>query len=114
MEAFKTLIMIIGGFASIAVIGLVLMQQGKGADAGAAFGAGSAQGVFGSAGSANFLSRSTAIAATVFFCCCLALSIISSKQGSGNKLGLDAPAAAQHHAPAASQPAAASQPVIPE
>ena len=114
MEAFKTLIMIIGGFASIAVIGLVLMQQGKGADAGAAFGTGSAQGVFGSAGSANFLSRSTAIAATVFFCCCLALSIISSKQGSGNKLGLDAPAAAQHHAPAASPPAAASQPVIPE
>lgn len=114
MEAFKTLIMIIGGFASIAVIGLVLMQQGKGADAGAAFGTGSAQGVFGSGGSANFLSRSTAIAATVFFCCCLALSIISSKQGSGNKLGLDAPAAAQHHAPAASQPAAASQPVIPE
>ena len=114
MEAFKTLIMIIGGFASIAVIGLVVMQQGKGADAGAAFGTGSAEGVFGSAGSANFLSRSTAIAATVFFCCCLALSIISSKQGSGNKLGLDAPAAAQHHAPAASQPAAASQPVIPE
>ncbi|OWP27963.1 preprotein translocase subunit SecG [Eikenella corrodens] len=114
MEAFKTLIMIIGGFASIAVIGLVLMQQGKGADAGAAFGTGSAQGVFGSAGSANFLSRSTAIAATVFFCCCLALSIISSKQGSGNKLGLDVPAAAQHHAPAASQPATASQPVIPE
>ena len=114
MEAFKTLIMIIGGFASIAVIGLVLVQQGKGADAGAAFGTGSAQGVFGSGGSANFLSRSTAIAATVFFCCCLALSIISSKQGSGNKLGLDAPAAAQHHAPAASQPAAASQPVIPE
>ena len=114
MEAFKTLIMIIGGFASIAVIGLVLMQQGKGADAGAAFGTGSAQGVFGSGGSANFLSRSTAIAATVFFCCCLALSIISSKQGSGNKLGLDVPAAAQHHAPAASQPATASQPVIPE
>ena len=114
MEAFKTLIMIIGGFASIAVIGLVLMQQGKGADAGAAFGTGSAQGVFGSAGSANFLSRSTSIAATVFFCCCLALSIIASKQGSGNKLGLDAPAAAQHHAPAASQPATASQPVIPE
>ncbi len=112
MEAFKTLIMIIGGFASIAVIGLVLVQQGKGADAGAAFGTGSAQGVFGSGGSANFLSRSTAIAATVFFCCCLALSIISSKHGS-SKLGLDAPAA-QHHAPAAPQPAAASQPVIPE
>ena len=84
MEAFKTLIMIIGGFASIAVIGLVLMQQGKGADAGAAFGTGSAQGVFGSAGNANFLSRSTAIAATFFFATCMAMVYIhthSSKHG---------------------------------
>ena len=116
MEAFKTLIWIINIISALFVIVLVLLQHGKGADAGATFGSGSgsAQGVFGSAGSANFLSRSTAIAATVFFCCCLALSIISSKQGSGNKLGLDVPAAAQHHAPAASQPATASQPVIPE
>ncbi|MBH5328637.1 preprotein translocase subunit SecG [Eikenella sp. S3360] len=118
MEAFKTIIMIIGGFASLAVIGLVLMQQGKGADAGAAFGSGSAQGVFGSAGSANFLSRSTAIAAAIFFCCCVALSIISSRGSS--QLGLDSAAAPQQQsAPAAaSQPAApaqaASQAVIPE
>lgn len=113
LEAFKTIIMIIGGFAAIAVIGLILMQQGKGADAGAAFGSGSAQGVFGSAGSANFLSRSTAIAATVFFACCLALSYIST-HGSKNRLNFD-----QTHQPASSQqapaqPAAASQAVIPE
>lgn len=118
MEAFKTIIMIIGGFASLAVIGLVLMQQGKGADAGAAFGSGSAQGVFGSAGNANFLSRSTAVAAAVFFCCCVALSIISSR-GHRSKLDFDAPAAQQQSAPvAASQPVApaqaASQAVIPE
>lgn len=108
LEAFKTIIMIIGGFASLAVIGLILMQQGKGADAGAAFGSGSAQGIFGSAGSANFLSRSTAIAAAVFFACCLALSYIST-YGNKSRLNFDQPAAAQ---PAA--PAAASQAVIPE
>ena len=64
MEAFKTIIWIINIFSALAVIVLVLMQQGKGADAGAAFGSGSAQGVFGAAGNANFLSRSTAMAAT--------------------------------------------------
>ncbi len=78
MEAFKTLIWIINIFAALAVIVLVLMQQGKGADAGATFGSGSgsAQGVFGSGGNANFLSRSTAIAATVFFATCMALVYI--------------------------------------
>ena len=65
MEAFKTIIWIINIFSALAVIVLVLMQQGKGADAGAAFGSGSAQGVFGAAGNANFLSRSTAMAAMV-------------------------------------------------
>jgi preprotein translocase subunit SecG len=58
------------------------MQQGKGADAGAAFGSGSAQGVFGSAGSANFLSRGTAIAATLFFVTCLALNYVSTSKTS--------------------------------
>ncbi|WP_274585597.1 preprotein translocase subunit SecG [Neisseria leonii] len=78
MEAFKTVIWIINIFAALSVIILVLMQHGKGADAGAAFGSGSgsAQGVFGSAGNANFLSRSTAIAATVFFATCMALVYI--------------------------------------
>jgi preprotein translocase subunit SecG len=60
------------------LIGLVLMQHGKGADMGAAFGSGSAGSLFGSSGSANFLSRSTAVAATVFFVTSLALTYLYS------------------------------------
>lgn len=112
MEAFKTIIWIVNIFAALAIIMLVLMQQGKGADAGAAFGSGSAQGVFGAAGNANFLSRSTAIAATVFFATCLALGFIATQN---NKGGLDF-STVQQHAPAKTTPAAAStpKPVIPE
>lgn len=88
MEAFKTVIWIINIFSALAVIVLVLMQHGKGADAGATFGSGSgsAQGVFGSAGNANFLSRSTAIAATIFFATCMAMVYISTHT---HKHGLD-------------------------
>ncbi|MDO4227794.1 preprotein translocase subunit SecG [Neisseria sp.] len=88
MEAFKTVIWIINIFAALAVIVLVLMQHGKGADAGATFGSGSgsAQGVFGSGGNANFLSRSTAIAATVFFATCMAMVYINTHS---SKHGLD-------------------------
>lgn len=102
MEAFKTLIMILNGFAGLAIILLVLMQHGKGADAGASFAGGSAQGVFGSAGSGNFLSRSTYIAATVFFATCLALTYIYSHSGKG-KLDFSN---VQQSAPAKTQPAA--------
>ncbi len=106
MEAFKTLIMILNGFAGLAIILLVLMQHGKGADAGASFGSGtgSAQGVFGSAGNANFLSRSTAIAATIFFATCLALTYISTHS---SKHGLDFSDVKQNK-PVQTQPAAPS------
>ncbi|QMT33400.1 preprotein translocase subunit SecG [Conchiformibius steedae] len=88
MEAFKTLILIVNIFSSLAIIGLVLMQHGRGADAGASFGgSGSAQGVFGSGGNANFLSRMTGVAATVFFATCLLLGYIHSQRGSSS--GLD-------------------------
>ena len=60
--------------SAISIVVLVLLQQGKGADMGAAFGSGSAGSVFGAAGSANFLSRTTAVAATVFFLTTLALA----------------------------------------
>ncbi|MDK4679622.1 preprotein translocase subunit SecG [Kingella negevensis] len=87
MEAFKTVIWIVNIFSSLAIIALVLMQHGKGADAGASFGgSGSAQGVFGSAGNANFLTRMTAISAAVFFASCLALGYINTH---ANKSGLD-------------------------
>ncbi len=65
--------------AAIVMIVLILMQHGKGADAGAAFGSGSAQGVFGASGSANFLSRTTGICAIVFISSCLALAYLAAR-----------------------------------
>jgi preprotein translocase subunit SecG len=65
---------------SIALITLVLLQQGKGADAGAAFGSGASSTVFGSRGSANFLSRSTAILAALFFFNSLGMAYMISNQ----------------------------------
>ncbi len=66
----------------LAVIGLVLMQHGKGADAGAAFGSGSSGTVFGAQGSASFLSRTTAVLAAVFFSTSLSLAVLSGNVGS--------------------------------
>ena len=59
---------------ALAMIGLILIQHGKGADMGAAFGSGSSGSLFGASGSANFLSRTTAVLAAVFFVCTLALA----------------------------------------
>lgn len=67
-------------FAALGIIGLVLLQHGKGADVGAAFGSGSAGSVFGSSGSANFLSRATAVLALVFFLTSLALTYLSTRK----------------------------------
>ena len=63
----QTILIVVHLFIAIGVIGLVLIQHGKGADAGAAFGSGASATVFGAAGSANFLSRTTAILAAAFF-----------------------------------------------
>ncbi len=65
---------------AIAIIGLVLMQHGKGADMGAAFGSGASGSLFGATGSANFLSRTTGILAAVFFATSLALAYIGSNK----------------------------------
>jgi len=62
------------------MVGLVLLQHGKGADMGAAFGSGSSGSLFGATGSANFLSRSTAVLATVFFMTSLGLTFLSAQQ----------------------------------
>jgi preprotein translocase subunit SecG len=67
---------------ALGLIALVLLQHGKGADAGAAFGSGASSTVFGSRGSSSFLSRATAILATIFFCTSLVLAYFSSQQGS--------------------------------
>ncbi len=74
MNVVLTIILTVQMLAALAMIGLILVQHGKGADMGAAFGSGGSGSLFGASGSANFLSRTTAVLATVFFVCTLALA----------------------------------------
>jgi len=83
------IIIIIHIFLGIGIVGLVLMQQGKGADAGATFGGGASGSVFGAQGSASFLSRTTAIFATLFFITSLGLAVLSGYQGKKADVILD-------------------------
>jgi preprotein translocase subunit SecG len=78
MQIWMTLILAVQLISAVVMIGLVLLQQGKGADMGASFGSGASGSLFGATGSANFLSRSTAACATLFFLCTLALTFMSS------------------------------------
>jgi preprotein translocase subunit SecG len=74
------LLLVLHVLAALGIIGLVLLQHGKGADVGAAFGSGSAGSVFGAAGSANFLSRATAILALVFFLTSMSLTYFTTRK----------------------------------
>ena len=74
MAYLTTLLIVIQVLCAVAIIVLVLLQHGKGADMGAAFGGGASGSLFGASGSANFLSRSTGVVATVFFIATLALA----------------------------------------
>ena len=76
----ETLIIVIHVLMGVGVCGIVLLQHGKGADMGAAFGSGSAGSLFGASGSANFLSRATAILATLFFATSLGLTYLGSNR----------------------------------
>lgn len=80
MNTLDTLLLIAHVLIAVTIIGLVLVQKGKGADAGAGFGAGASGTVFGASGSANFLSRSTAVAATLFFASSLGLAYLNSSR----------------------------------
>ncbi len=80
MALFSTFIQVIQIISALIVIGLVLMQHGKGADMGAAFGGGASGSVFGATGSANFLSRATAFAAAAFFITTLMLAFVINGQ----------------------------------
>lgn len=73
----ESIILIVHVLLAVSVIALVLLQQGKGADMGASFGAGASQTVFGSGGSGNFMTRATAILATCFFVTSFALAIVA-------------------------------------
>ena len=78
MSYLFSAILLVNLLSALGVIGLVLVQHGKGADMGAGFGSGASGSLFGASGSANFLSRSTAVLAAVFFLTCLALAYIAS------------------------------------
>lgn len=80
MSNIQTTVLVIHTLIALGIIALVLLQRGKGADAGAAFGAGASGTVFGARGSTNFFSRTTAILATGFFATSLTLAFMSSQQ----------------------------------
>jgi preprotein translocase subunit SecG len=125
MQVMMNLVLLLQLVSALAMIGLVLVQHGKGADMGASFGSGASGSLFGATGSANFLSRSTAVAATVFFVCTLALAYfgnLRSVRPSGSVLEQAAaaasaaasmPAAAQIPGVATMQQAASAAPVVP-
>jgi preprotein translocase subunit SecG len=99
MQIWMTLILAAQLLSALSMIGLVLIQHGKGADMGASFGSGASGSLFGASGSANFLSRTTAALATVFFICTLALAYmgnvnVNRSAGSTSGSVLDRPAAA--------------------
>ena len=81
MTSFWTnLLIVVHVLVALAIIGLVLLQHGKGADMGSGFGGGASGSLFGATGSANFLSRTTAILATIFFLLSLALAYVATKK----------------------------------
>ena len=80
MNTLNTVIVIIQVLSALTIIGLVLLQHGKGADMGAAFGSGASGSLFGATGSSNFLSKSTGVAAAVFFIATLTLAYIGTNR----------------------------------
>lgn len=87
MNTFLTIIVVVQVVSALTIIGLVLLQHGKGADMGAAFGSGASGSLFGATGSSNFLSKSTGFAALLFFGATLALAYLGN-QPSGGETGV--------------------------
>jgi preprotein translocase subunit SecG len=85
---WSNLIIVVQVISALSIIGLVLMQHGKGADMGAAFGSGASGSLFGASGSSNFLSKATAVAAAVFFGTTLTLAYIGNTRSSGDNAGV--------------------------
>lgn len=122
MGIWTNVIIVVHVLVALGIIGLVLLQHGKGADMGSGFGGGASSSLFGATGSANFLSRATAVLATVFFLLSLALAYIASTTPRDSGSIVDrAPAAPaksvpeQKQSPAQDKPApAAPAPAAPE
>jgi preprotein translocase subunit SecG len=108
MNVVLTIVLAVQMLTAVAMIGLILIQHGKGADMGAAFGGGSSGSLFGASGSANFLSRTTAVLASVFFACTLALAYFGNLRAPTSGSILER---SQQSAPAA--PAASGAALIP-
>jgi preprotein translocase subunit SecG len=84
MNVLFNLIVVLQVLSALAIIGLVLVQHGKGADMGAAFGSGASGSLFGASGSSNFLSKSTAVAAAIFFASTLGLAYFGTNRPAAN------------------------------
>ena len=108
MQIWLNLVLAVQLITAVVMIGLVLVQHGKGADMGASFGSGASGSLFGATGSANFLSRSTAVCAAIFFASTLALAYFGNLGGSAPDSG----GSVFDRASAASAPAPASAPAI--
>jgi preprotein translocase subunit SecG len=106
MSIFLSILLAVQMISAVAMIGLILVQHGKGADMGAAFGSGGSGSLFGASGSANFLSRTTAVLATVFFVCTLLLAYFGSVRPVASSGSVLENAALTVPAPVASMPAA--------
>jgi preprotein translocase subunit SecG len=102
MNWFFSLVLAIHILVAIAIIGLVLMQHGKGADMGAAFGSGASGSLFGATGSANFLSRTTGVLAAVFFATSLTLAYVASSKPKTTGSVMQEPVQSQTVSPPAS------------
>jgi preprotein translocase subunit SecG len=108
MSSLFAIVVVVQVLSALAIIGLVLLQHGKGADMGAAFGSGSSGSLFGASGSSNFLSKSTGVAAAIFFGSTLTLSYIATNKHATVSGGVMDSAPAPMHAPAASKSASAA------
>ncbi|MFM0224578.1 preprotein translocase subunit SecG [Paraburkholderia dipogonis] len=108
MLYLKTLIIVVQLLSALGVIGLVLLQHGKGADMGAAFGSGASGSLFGATGSANFLSRTTAVLAAVFFVTTLTLTYLGAYRAKPSAGVLGAAVTSPVAGSAASAPAGGS------
>lgn len=106
MNAIVNVILAVQMLTALVMIGLILIQHGKGADMGAAFGGGSSGSLFGASGSANFLSRTTGVLAAVFFVTTLALAYFGNARPTSSGSVLDKPAVS---APAGAPTLAASE-----
>lgn len=129
MNSMYAIIVVVQVLSALVTVGLVLLQHGKGADMGAAFGSGASGSLFGATGSSSFLTKSTAIAATIFFASTLALTSMGANRHAASGAALlespvtksenksespaSAPVSAPASAPAAAVPAASTPAVAP-